>query len=53
MVNLSLNLTQMVPCHNVSVTEKNIKCDQACPQYRDNYYCSRVLSAAIIGNAIH
>ena len=39
--------------HNVSVAEKNIKCDQACPQYRDNCYCSHALSLAIIENAIH
>ena len=39
--------------HNVSVTEKNIKCYQAYPRYRDNYYCSHALSVAIIGNAIH
>ena len=39
--------------HNVSVTEKNIKCDQACRRHRDNYYCSHVLSVAIIENVIH
>ena len=38
--------------HNVSVIEKNIKCDQACPRYRHNYYCSHALSVAIIENAI-
>ena len=37
----------------MSVTEKNIKCDQACPWYRDNYYCSYALSVAIIENARH
>ena len=39
--------------HNVSVTKKNIKCDQACRRDRYNYYCSHVLSVAIIENAIH
>ena len=39
--------------HNMSVTENNIKCDQVCPRYRDNYYCSHTLSVAIIENAIH
>ena len=29
-----------------------MKCDQACPQYRDNYYCSHLLSVAIIKNVI-
>ena len=39
--------------HKVSVTEKNIKCDQAYPWYRDNFYCNHALSVAIIENAIH
>ena len=39
--------------HNVSVTEKNIKYNQACPRHRDNYYCSHALSVAIIKNAIY
>ena len=38
--------------HNVPVTE-NIQCDQACPRYKDNYYCSHALSVTIIENAIH
>ena len=38
--------------HNVPVTE-NIQCDQACPRYKDDYYCSHALSVKIIENALH